>query len=237
MSITDELAAALDGHDVTDEEGNISEEETFDSESAPEEQETTEEHDATVESPVEEELEDTQSNNDTNTNDVAEDESGRKYVPQDRFNEIYGNQKRLERENEELRSRNQSAMSSTSKKSNSKPDTKADALEMELLYQKYPEFDPSSGQYSNTLDNLGYKELKADSSITKLEAARRAITTARNLTNAIASERGKVINVKRQQAEGGMTGSSATRVRAESVNPDSMSTDEMEKYLKQSGNW
>lgn len=229
----DDLAAALNGRQITDDNGEVSEEETFEEESATSEQETQLDESDEVESPDEEEAVPTQDTEQSESKEYAEDETGKKYIPLERFNEVYGKMKAIEREKENLMK-----LKDPIQKPSGKPVKvdKAEALETELLFQRYPEFDPYSEKYSPILDSLGSKEFQADPSITKLEAARRAITTARNISRSLEGERGKAVAVKREQAEGSITSSGITRT-GQAIDPSKMSLDDMEAYLKQAGNW
>src|SRR4030065_1847334 len=109
MGAIDDLAAALDGHQVTDEEGQAVETDTTKEISTPEEQ-TTEEKTATAEKPAESskpapaEEEETES-------ELAVDDSGKRYIPKSRFDQVYGEKKAAERKNEALEKQVQGLMS------------------------------------------------------------------------------------------------------------------------------
>jgi len=220
-----DLAAALNEREITDADGNITEENTFEEESATYEQETPVDNSDEVESP--EEVVPTQSATTDNANDYAEDETGKKYIPKERFDQIYGRYKALEREVQKPRKETSSKVKG--------PD-KIESIEMELLYEKYPEFDPYSNSYDKNLDRLGGLAIKADPSMTRLEAARRAKEMARELATRGQEERARTLDVKRVQSEGGMTHSGLTR-QSPSADPSKMSEAEMEVFLKQSGQW
>ena len=233
-----QLAAALSGHEVTNEDGNLVETATTIEESAPQEK-TTDEESATVETTASEEPTESKPESDEAVSDLAEDESGRRYVPEKRFKEIYGKQKEAERELQALReqlARGSQILQGTSTKK-SKESTpivdKADVLELKMTL---PQFNPASPDYSQDLDNLGYQILRANPGMTPLEAGYRAIETAKNLAKTMVKSQAEARNVKVSQSDQGITTRVTSRIASE-PNIDDMSADEMESYLKSKGLW
>lgn len=222
----DELKDAFDGHQVTGDDGQLTE--TTDSEEVPSEEETT----------VNEEENTEQETAETNP-EVAEDEDGKKYVPEGRFKEVYAKLKEAERK----------LKSSTSEPvappmSSQLPD-RASLLETELLHQTLPQFNPNSPDYSEVLDEMGSEIYQSSfrfdprtqsvlPTITKLEAARRAIDRAKKLGGSRDRNKEEVRVVKSQQSDSGFT-SASKKVPEKSL--DDMSLEEKEAYLKANGLW
>lgn len=241
LDMAQQLAAALDGHSVTDEEGEVSELETDQLESAPVEQ-TTDDESATGENPPETESQDANADDEADGDQLAEDDSGKKYVPLDRFNKVYGKMKSTERELAEQRARIEQgqALLDKSKSSQQKPGKqqevkidKADILELKMTL---PQFNQDSDKYDEDLDRLGFDILRANPGMTPLEAGRVAIDRAKRLTQKYAGAIQEARTVKAQQSDNGIT-SRRVSTGTKSVNPDVMSLEDMESYLKETGNW
>jgi len=100
MSNQDELIAALDDHQITDDDGQIKGEETPDEKSATQEQ-TPEEKDATAEKSAETKEDSPESTEESENEpemvETASDETGKRYVPESRFKEVYAKWKKAER--------------------------------------------------------------------------------------------------------------------------------------------
>jgi len=223
----DELKDAFDGHEVTNDYGQLTE--TTDSEEVPSEEET----------PVTESEDTEQETAETNP-EVAEDEDGKKYVPEGRFKEVYAKYKELERKFKE----SPTPAPVAPPMSSSIPD-RASLLETELLHQTLPQFNPNSPDYSEVLDEMGSEIYQSSfrfdprtqtvmPTITKLDAARRAIERAKKLNDSRARNKEEVRIVKSQQSDSGFT--SASKKVAEK-NLDDMSLEEKEAYLKANGLW
>lgn len=245
MSNTDDLVAALNDHQVTDEEGALTGEQNPSEETTAQE-ETTVDETTTAEKPPVAEESPTQGEETEDPDQLVADETGKRYVPETRFKEIYGKAKQKEREvaardaqiailNAQLLGK---APSPDAKKPEEvSPETrKADQLETELLFQTLPQFDPDSKEYSEELDQLGADIYKANPGITKLEAARRAIKTAKKLTEKITQVKIEARTVKSLQSDQGITNRVTSR---QAVEPDTskMSVEELEAYLKETGQW
>jgi hypothetical protein len=232
--------AALN-HQVTDENGEIVAEETAQEETAPQEQTPVEET-ATVEKPAEEETspkEETESENEPEMVPTAEDETGKRYVPESRFKEVYAKMKDLERMSKitpkpsEVTQRPSVGL---------KPSDKADALEVELLRTTLPEFNPEKPEYSREVDELGFslyegsKDPKGNYSMTRLEAARKALNMAKKITSKVAEIKSEARSVKAQQSDQGITNRVISREGAK-LDPEKMTLEEKEEWLKATGNW
>jgi hypothetical protein len=230
--VFDEMMEALNGHQVTDDEGNIPEEtETSGQDSSPENQ-TTVEDTAPGENPPEVEQSDSESEDTTNENQLAEDETGKKYVPEERFKQVYGKMKALERE-----LATKQAMAPAPKQTGKQPKVdKAEMLENELLFTKFPQLDPNSQNYSIVLDEMAYDIYRANPGITKLDAARRAERRIREIAVVEARVKGEARTVKALQSDQGITNRSTSRGQTQ-LDPNSMTEAEMEEYLKKTGNW
>lgn len=234
-----DLADALGGmnHTITDENGQLAEITATDE--IPSEEQTT-----ITETEPDEQSPDTQQEQETaETNpEVAEDEDGKKYVPEGRFKEVYAQKKELERELQKFKStqttRTESPMTTIS-------GDRATMLETELLHQTLPQFNPNSPDYSEVLDEMGAEIYQAsfrfDSNtqsilptITKLEAARRALDRVKKLGVSQDKVRQEVRVVKSQQADSGFTAASK---KVAEKNPDDMTLEEKEAYLKKTGQW
>ena len=239
----EDLAAAFNDRQITDDEGNISQEETYDSESATEEQETAEDDSAQEETPDASTEEDTQSESEDDDESLAEDESGKKYIPKSRFDKIYARMKEAERRAEAIR--NQEALDQAkqsqiqprqTKQTKQASDPTVIALEVEMLKSKYPQFDPNSESYSPELDQMGTTIYQANQGITRLEAARRAVEMAKNLSRSTVESRQVARKVKSLQSDQGMTSRVNSRTETK-LNPDEMSIEQLEAELKKSGEW
>ena len=239
MAPIDDLAASLNDHQVTDEEGNIAED-TAQEDSAPQEQ-TPVEEDATAEKSADKETppkEEPISENDKDQPDLVEtaaDETGKRYVPESRFKEVYAKWKEAERKQTEkpVAQRPSQAL---------KPADKADALEIEFLKGTVPQFNPESKEYNPEIDQMGFEIWKASSdakgnpTITRLEAARKALSRAKKITSEVAEVKSEARTVKAQQSDQGITNRVLNR-EGTKPDPDKMTLEEKEEWLKSNGNW
>lgn len=247
MSTMDELAAALNGHEITDKNGEIVEGETTIESQLPEEK-TPEEETAEVDTTTDVPAEASQATAEQPESDVAVDDSGKRYVPQDRFDKVYGKAKSAERRIAELEAMLQPTATTTPRtpsRATGMPD-KSDMLEVEFLKSTLPQFDPNSSEYSEELDSLGatiYKSAmvvdkhgKQVPTISRIEAARQAVAKARALTAKVSAVRDEARAVKSQQSDNGITNRVVSRASSQ-PNIDAMSDIELEAYLKQTGQW
>jgi hypothetical protein len=216
-------------HSITDENGQLAE------------PTATEEVPSEVETPVTETVEEPtpkqpeQETAETNP-DVAEDEDGKKYVPEGRFKEVYAKLKEAERKLASTPVQKAPTMSSIT------PDRSA-LLETELLNQTLPQFNPNSPEYSEVLDEMGAEIYQSSHrydqatgqivpTITKLEAARRALDRAKKLSGTQEQARKEARVVKSQQSDSGITSSSK---KVTSKEPQTL--EEMEEFLKKTNQW
>lgn len=216
MSTIDDLAAALDGHQVTDDTGAITSEpaaEEVDSLVSETEPEETEEEPKSLDVEPEE----------------AEDDKGNKYIPEKRFKKVWGEKKALEREIASLKQQVKP------EKQAQEPLDRTQALEMEILFEKYPEFNPSDTRYSEELDSLAGKLIKANPSLTVLQAAREARDLASKIVGRVSSAKSETVVVKKAISDNGMV--NAPRKVSSNIDPDSMSEGDLERYLKETGQW
>lgn len=232
-----QMAAALNGHGVTDAEGEITGEgETPVSEPAAEDQ-ITPETESAQETPAE--SEETVPTEETETEQqIAEDESGKKYVPKERFDKVWARMREAERKaTENTKTPGQSvAPHNAPIEYPQTPVNKTDALEVEILKGKYPQFDPESKSYSPVLDQLGAEVFAANPGLTRIQAAQEAMRLAQGLTSEVSGVRAEARTVKAEQSDRGIT-TRVTSSRSTAPNVDEMSTAEMEVYLKKNGQW
>lgn len=232
-----EMAAALNGHQVTDEHGQIEEETSFENTAAQEEN-------TDLQTAIPEKGAETEESTPVETDEpeielAGVDESGKRYVPESRFKEVYAKAKELERELEKSRSSKSTAplqdAISTSTQPLQAPD-RTEALEVELLKTTLPQFDQNSTEYSKELDELGGEIYRANPGITRIEAAKRAIKTAEKLSKTTAALKAEARQIKTIQADQGIT--SRVEKRADNT-PDinSMDDKQLEAYLKSIGQW
>lgn len=224
------LEAALN-KEITDDEGHLSEEQISDEESAPQEENQMEDS-TQAEKPAEEEVQEPKPETESDETPLVEDEEGKKYVPEKRFKEIYAKAKENERRAKEL----EKQLAEGSKKPlETMPQSKADALEVELLYAKYPQFDPTQTDYDQDVDELAADLYLAGKARTKLEAAKLALEKIKKLSSKSLPIKEEAKVIKKAMAES-VTSKGGQRVEAE-PNPDNMSPDEMESYMKAKGIW
>lgn len=244
MSAFDDMAATLNGHDVTDGEGQV-EEQTFTEEEATSETKTSDEDSATPEKAAEHQTKDTQSEDDDSENNFAEDDSGKRYVPEDRFKKVYGKMKELERQ---AKAQKPKPAQPTPQRLDPELERiatpsveKADILELRMTLPQFdPKIDPETGEptnpnYDSTLDELGYDIWRANPGISLVEAGRRAIQRARKLSSREIAFRQEARETKSSQSGQGIT--SRVSPRGGAIDPDSMSEADMEAYLKETGQW
>lgn len=242
----DELAEALNNHQVTDEEGQIAEDKTSVEESATQE-EKTDEQDATAEKSAETKETTSQETSEESENEpemveTASDDTGKRYVPESRFKEVYAKWKEADRK-AKAAGRELPKVSEPISFPEAKPKLeKADALEIELLRSTMPQFNPGSDDYSQELDELGYsiyessKDSRGSHSISRLEAGRKAIQMAKKITSKIAEVKDEARSVKAQQSDQGITNRVLNR-EGSKVDPDKMTLEEKEEWLKANNAW
>lgn len=241
MDHSEELAAALNGHQVTNEEGQVAEE-TAQETSAPQDQ-TPDTIDATAEksaeTPDSTPVEAKATENEPEMVETASDETGKRYVPEERFKKVYAKWKDAERR---AKAQGETPPPMPIQAKSTKPVEKTDALEMELLRTTLPQFNPDHPEYSREIDELGYslyegsKDSKGHYTITRLDAARKALGMAKRLNNKVADAKIEARTVKAQQSDQGITNRVLNR-EGTKTDPMSLSLDEKEKWLKENGMW
>ncbi len=235
MSTIDELAASLNDHQVTDDEGRIEAEDTAQEESAPQEQTPAEETATDDTNPPKEEVKSEDKTDEPDLVETAADETGKRYVPEARFKEVYAKWKESERKHAEKPFTPQPTQAL-------KPTEKTDALEMELLRTTLPQFNPDHSDYSREIDELGYalyegsKDPKGNHSMTRIEAGRRAVAMTKKITSAVVEIKSEAKTVKAQQSDQGITNRVLNRDSAK-VDPNKMTLEEKEEWLKGQGLW
>ena len=235
-----ELAAALNDHQITDDQGAIKEEEkTSLEEPAASEEQTTVEESATVEKPVETETKAALAEDEESEMQPAEDETGKRYVPEKRFKKVYGEAKEWERKAKEFEAKvlmSSPANTATQQSIANQPIDRTAVLETEILKGKLPQFDPESDQYDSELDELGGQILAANPGITKIDAARKALKYAEKLSAKVAGVQSEARLVKSIQSDQGITSRVLNR-QSEKVDPSKLTLEEKEKWLKANGQW
>ena len=240
MSTQDEVAAAMN-RQITDDQGQPVADDTAQEESAPQEQ-TTVEEDATAEKSVDTTestpVETEESENEPEMVELASDETGKRYVPESRFKEVYARMKAAER--------GQSVKTPEVFKPyapiQAKPVNRQDALESELLRSTMPQFNADSDQYDRDLDELGFqiweasKDATGNHTITQLEAGRKAINMAKKITSKVADVKLEAKSVKVSQSDQGITNRVLNR-EGQQLDPDKMTLAEKEEWLKAEGLW
>src|SRR6185312_6191690 len=178
-----QVADALNDHQVTDADGLLSNSDDTDVENSTTQETNTLDDPASSEKSVETEAPAPKAEEDETEPNFAEDEKGRKYVPEKRFKEVYAKQKELERQLEAAKATQSSGVGQQNVLPQQPRPTqgvdKTTALELDLLKITLPQFNSESGDYDPELDKLGAQIYNANPGITMLEAGRRAIATAK----------------------------------------------------------
>lgn len=233
-----QMAATLDGHQITDDEGKISEETPSVEEEATQEENTVLDP-APAEKPLESE-EVAPATTEDDENQLAADETGKRYVPESRLKKETARFREKERENADLKRQLQSQSNrQTPELPVSQPLPPADrteAVEVELLKTTLPQFDPESTEYDKVLDEMGAEIYKANPGITRLTAAKRALKRAGELTKSSAAIKAEARQVKTIQSDQGIT----SRVEKRSDNAldvSKMDDKQLEELLRSTGQW
>lgn len=230
-----DLAAAFGNHQITDDEGKLAET-TADQEEATDETNTFEET-ATPEKV----LEDTTVSQDeevTDEEELAVDDKGKRYIPEKRLKKETAKRREAERRAEELEAKLKQRPDGLAQPTIPQPiiSDSTDDVVTEVLFSKYPQFDPESPEYSPGLDKLGLEVFRANPGISKLKAAKLAIERARELTQDSAKIVAEARAVKAQQSDQGIT-SRVVQRGATKVSPENMSMEQKEAWLKANGMW
>lgn len=236
MSPIDDLAQAMNGRQVTDSEGQAVEETVTPQEESPTpEEQTTVDEGAQAEKPAESEGEETQTKPEEDGIDLVElasDETGKRYVPESRFKEVYGKMKALERAQNEPKPE-----VLPQPKVTTQPLDKTDAVEIELLRATLPQFNPESAEYSRELDELGFAIYKAQPGVTRIEAARKAVQMAKKIQSKVAAVNQEARTVKSLQSDQGITSRVSSHGAVSDTPGEDASPEEMEAWLKANGQW
>ncbi len=168
---------------------------------------------------------------------LVEDEAGKRYVPEDRFKQVYGKMRALERQVQQQPVQPVDLPRAPLPKAIAKRDPNVLRLETEVLRQTMPMFDPNNTQaYSPELDELGLKILEANPNMSLLDAGREAIRIAQGLSRKATEARAEARTIKTIQSDSGITTNAGAR-QPETVDPDKMSLEEKESYLRKIGAW
>ncbi len=237
-SALDQLAANLGNLEMTDSEGKISEDDTSVEDTATQETNTFDDT-AEAEKPEEPEETSPQDVESDSETDLAEDEKGKRYIPEKRFKKTYAEKKKLERELADLKAKStqQPAVLPDYQISPETKSSPTDDVETEMLFMKYPQFNPDSEDYSSALDKIGLQVFKANPGISRLKAAALAIKQARELTNDQVKIVSEARAVKAQQSDQGITSRVLNRSTDSSVPGEGAGPEELEAYLRKTGQW
>ena len=238
----DPNTAGVIEHQITDDQGQIVADGTAEEEAAPQEQTPVDES-ATAEksegeetSPKEETKLENESTGEPEMVPTAEDETGKRYVPEARFKEVYAKWKDADR-----RARIVGTTPPIEPKRTG-PINKQDSLEIELLRSTLPQFNPEHPEYSRDVDEMGFsiyegsKNPKGEYSMTRIEAGRRALSMAKRITSRVAEIKDEARSVKAQQSDHGITTRVVSR-EGTKLDPEKMSLEEKEDWLKAQGQW
>lgn len=228
MDNSQELVAALNQHEITGDDTPLED-------TAPQEP-TKIENPTGAEKPAESEGEEPQTEPEEDETQPVEDEEGRKYVPEKRFKEIYAKHKDAERK---LRLYEDQLRAISSQQPQQVPPTpardKADFLENEILFNQYPQFDPTSDQYDEDLDNVAASIYTSGRATTKTEAARQALGLAKKLQSKTISIKEETKTFKKAVSEGNVV-KPGQRIEAQ-FNPEAADVDDLEKHMRATGIW
>lgn len=237
MTDTQDVDSTAFTMSLTDEDGKPMEEETTSQPTSPVEEKQSEEPETPAEKPQEKPTEESEEPENAN---LVEDETGKRYVPEDRFKQVYGKMRAYERQLKQappVQAQPEAEHSAAPlPKALAKRDPSVLRLETEMLRTTMPMFDPNSPEYSPELDELGMKVFEANPKMSLLDAGREAVRIAQGLSRKAAEVRAETRTIKAVQSDSGITGNTAAR-REAPIDPSKMSLEEMEAYLKKSGQW
>lgn len=229
-----DLAAAFGNHQITDDEGQLAEP-TADQEEATDETNTFEETATPEKAVTEDEISQDEPSDD---NELAVDEKGKRYIPEKRLKKETAKRREAERKAAELEAKLQQQPVGLQQPTIQTPvfSNPTEDVETEVLFSKYPQFDPESDEYSKGLDKLGLEIYRANPGISRIKAAKLAIERAKELTSDSAKIVAEARAVKSQQSDQGITSRVVSR-GATQIDPSNMSLEEKEAYLKANGMW
>lgn len=242
QSAFDQMAAALNDHQVTDEEGQLAEG-TATEDTASQETNTKEEI-ATPEKA--QESEDLSSQDESEDDEIpAVDDLGKRYIPEKRFKKETAKRREAERlaeqkakEAEALKAliSNQTPDKVVQTGNEPQPDSNLDRLELRMVFKDYPQFNPTSEEYNQDLDALAGDIRRANPSMSVSEAAEKAISFAKKLSSDQIKVAREARAVKAQQSDQGIT-SRVLQRSGQTPDPDKMTLEEKEEWLRDNGMW
>lgn len=226
------LEAALNKQ-ITDDEGQLEQEETTFFEEPATQEEKQVDYSTQEVNPADEEVQEPKPETESEETQLVEDEEGKKYIPEKRFKEIYAKAKENERKVRELEKAIAAQIRQPAQEA--VPQSKADALEVELLFSKYPQFDPTNSEYDQDVDDLAADLYVAGKARTKIEAAKMALEKVKVLSSKSLSIKDEARTIKKMMAES-VTSKGGARTEAQ-PDLDKMSVTELETYMKAKGEW
>lgn len=226
------LEAALNKQ-ITDDEGQLEQEETTFFEEPATQEEKQVDYSTQEVNPADEEVQEPKPETESEETQLVEDEEGKKYIPEKRFKEIYAKAKENERKVRELEKAIAAQIRQPAQEA--VPQSKADALEVELLFSKYPQFDPTNPDYDQDVDDLAADLYVAGKARTKIEAAKMALEKVKVLSSKSLSIKDEARTIKKMMAES-VTSKGGARTEAQ-PDLDKMSVTELETYMKAKGEW
>ena len=239
ITTNDEKLAAAMNRQVTDEDGKpvdeTTTEESATQEQTPEEKDETAEKSADTEETSPEATE--ESENEPEMVETASDETGKRYVPEKRFKEVYAKWKAAERGKPETKEEPKQEAPTQPK-----PLERIDALEIEQLRSTLPQFNPDNKDYSRDIDELGFslyegsRDNLGNYAMTRIEAGRKAVSMAKKITSKVADIKVEAKTVKAQQSDQGITNRVLNR-EGEKLDPNKMTLLEKEEWLRETGAW
>lgn len=244
-----EELAAMFNRDITDEDGQITTEETVADNTAGQEINTDDDA-TTAEKSEDSETEDTKSeveNSETESvedDQPVEDESGKKYIPQKRFDKVYKEKKELERKLKSLESNATMTLPNNLIPENLKQPlninqvepSAIEQVEFEVLFGKFPQFDPESKYYSRSIDSLGAEIMRSNPKMSKLTAAKRALDIAKGITQSQVNVQAENRALKSEGSDTGITSRVINR-QASPIDPATMTLEQKEEWLRKNGEW
>jgi len=241
--------AAMFNRDITDEDGQMTTETTVADTTASQET-NTDDDDTTAEKSENSDDDDTKSESKSSEtesvedDEPVEDESGKKYIPQKRFDKVYKEKKELERKLKSLESNGANqTLNNLIPDSLKQPlninrvePTAIEQVELEVLFGKFPQFDPESKHYSRSIDSLGAEIMRSNPNMSKLTAAKRALDIAKGIAQSQLDVQAENRALKSEGSDTGITSRVINR-QASPIDPNTMTLEEKEEWLRKKGQW
>jgi hypothetical protein len=165
--------------------------------------------------------------------ETASDETGKRYVPESRFKEVYAKMKDYERAVKQPPQPTELPKQPLE----TKPLDKTDQVEVELLRATLPQFNPDSPDYSRELDELGFALYNAQPGVTRLAAARKALDMAKQIQSKVTKIEKEAQTEKSIQSDRGITSRVTSRESKSDVPKEDASPEEIEEWLRANGKW